>query len=98
MGSFARFFRRSKEATGDSAGAPETPVSSGAVTLAGEPGTGAATEEEAPKSASAVGGDAGTGRAEGPQATAAVAEAVEIPRQQSAGEAADSETGEGARA
>ncbi|MFI1016539.1 hypothetical protein [Streptomyces sp. NPDC020965] len=89
MGVFARFFRRSKDSDGVSAEVT-TPV-----TLTGEPEIGNAGRTDAPKCAKAEVTEAA--EAEEAKAAVVVTEGVDIPRQQSAGEAADSETGEGAR-
>ncbi|EDY51296.1 hypothetical protein CRV15_05175 [Streptomyces clavuligerus] len=102
MGVFARLFGRTK---GD---APTTAARTGAPaeektadTLEVEPAAGSTGETEAPKDGAA---EKPSGAAEGaPEAEqaegaqAAAPEGVEIPRQQSSGDAADREAGEGAR-
>ncbi|MCM2388419.1 hypothetical protein [Streptomyces albipurpureus] len=95
MGVFARFLRKSKDV-----GAPEGSGvdESAAGSLTKEPeadsGTGAeASTDAAAQESKVTEPDADVAE----EAKAPVTEGVEIPRQQSAGEAADSEAGEGAR-
>ncbi|MFJ3865300.1 hypothetical protein [Streptomyces nigra] len=99
MGVFARIFGRSKaseEASPAEAEASTVTVDSGAeAEEAAEPTaptapTGAEAEETAPAAAAETDG---TDKADG----TGTDEGVEIPKQQSADEAADSEAGEGAR-
>lgn len=104
MGVLARLFRRSKaseEAATEEATATEAPSGT---TPDGTPEEGAEVEQAAEAGhETAEAGDTtetesatvtGTGTAAEPVATS---DGVEIPRQQSAEEAADSEAGEGAR-
>ncbi|MFE5188503.1 hypothetical protein [Streptomyces sp. NPDC056628] len=84
MGVFARIFGRSKVSEEASSSEPE--AGTGAAEPAAEPSgpSGAEAEETAPAAAA---DSEGTGADDG----------VEIPKQQSADEAADSDAGEGAR-
>lgn len=86
MGVFARVFRRSKatEAASIAEAQPDTPTAEPAAEEAAEAKGSAEAEEAAqPVTARSVEADGDDG--------------VEIPKQQSPDEAADSETGEGAR-
>ncbi|MGW7564106.1 hypothetical protein [Streptomyces sp. NPDC054757] len=94
MGIFAVFRRKTKDAVEEPAvGAPaEAPEQE----TGGEPAEGSA-EGQAPGSAAVEPvGESGTDAPAG-DASAGPAEAVEIPRQQSAAAAADNEAGEGVR-
>ncbi|QJT04568.1 hypothetical protein G9272_33275 [Streptomyces asoensis] len=101
MGVLARIFRRSRateEATAETASAADTPTGTPMDGIEAEP-TGAPTSAQE----SAEAEEAGSGAEPEPDKTTepvavAATDGVEIPRQQSAEEAADSEAGEGARA
>ncbi|MEU6550906.1 hypothetical protein ABZ915_11620 [Streptomyces sp. NPDC046915] len=104
MGVFARLLRRSKATdeasateplTGAESGGPETEESpeeaTASATAASTVSSQSGATEIGPTAAEAASSDGGeTGRA-------AAAEATEIPKQQSAEEAADNEAGDGAR-
>ncbi|MFE5857409.1 hypothetical protein ACFQ61_29850 [Streptomyces sp. NPDC056500] len=95
MGVFARFLRKSKDvAPTEGDGVDESAAGS----LTKEPEAGSDSGAETSKDGSTEKPEAAASVAdEAPEAEAPAAEGVEIPRQQSAGEAADSEAGEGAR-
>ena len=86
MGVFARFF-------GSKSTAEASTEEATADTLMAEPAAEGGSEAEALKDAA----DEATGDREAAAAETAPAEGVEIPKQQSAEEAADNEAGEGAR-
>ncbi|MGI5403346.1 hypothetical protein ACQEVG_28655 [Streptomyces sp. CA-135486] len=86
MGVFARFLRSKPTAQASTEEAT-------AGTLTAEPAAEGASEAEASKDAA----EEATGDEEAAVAETASAEGVEIPKQQSADEAADNEAGEGAR-
>jgi hypothetical protein len=93
MGVLARLFRRSKVT--EEAATEETTTAAEASAGTPEGGTDVEPAAEATREATEAGGDTPT---EAEPATAPVAaDGIEIPRQQSAEEAADSEAGEGAR-
>ncbi|MFF4490216.1 hypothetical protein ACFY0F_27625 [Streptomyces sp. NPDC001544] len=91
MGFFARLLRRSKATEDASAAEPRTETESG----------GCEAEEPVVTAVPAAGSGAATAEAEAPEGGETdrpdTAEATEIPKQQSAEEAADNEAGDGAR-
>ncbi|MFK8849537.1 hypothetical protein [Streptomyces sp. Ac-502] len=90
MGVFSRFRRKAAEASTEEAAAA-TLTAEPSAPEGGEP----ATERSADAAATAEQG--GVAAADGTPSAEEAGEGVEIPKQQSAGEAADREAGEGAR-
>lgn len=98
MGVFARLLRRSKAAEEASAAEPQTGAESGGSEAAESPEAAVpvtSTENGATESPTTAPEAEPFGNAESDQTTAA--ETTEIPKQQSAEEAADNEAGDGAR-
>lgn len=91
MGVFARLLRRSKATEDASAAEPRTDTESGG-SGAEEPVVTAVTEADSGTVATEAGAPEG-----GEAGPAGAAGATEIPKQQSADEAADNEAGDGAR-
>ncbi|MEV5956022.1 hypothetical protein AB0M11_19990 [Streptomyces sp. NPDC051987] len=103
MGVFARFLGKKPKISDEPAASQEPKVEASAGAEPDGPGPENATEEAAEAAAKGSGEDAGrsadAGKGTDPETerVTVAAECTEIPKQQSAKEAADNEAGEGAR-